>query len=62
MSVLILYSLNAIVVYLFSDWILRMIEKRRGEVMKQRWFVFFVIFLVLIVTTNAIWTNVLAPA
>ena len=62
MSVLILYSLNAIVVYLFSDWILRMIEKRRGEVMKQRWLVFFAIFLVLIVTTHAIWKNVLAPA
>jgi len=62
MSVLILYSLNAIVVYLFSDWILRMIEKRRGEVMKQRWLVFSAIFLVLIVTTHAIWKNVLAPA
>lgn len=61
MSELILFTLNAIVVYLFSDWLLRMIEKRRGEVMKQRQVVFFVIFLVLIMSTFAILKNVLAP-
>lgn len=61
MSELIIFTLNAIMVYLLSDWILRMIEKRRGEVLKQRWFVFFVIFLVLIATSFAILKNVLAP-
>jgi chromate transport protein ChrA len=47
MSDLILFSLNAIVVYLLSDWILRLVERQRGAVLKQRQIVFFVIFLVL---------------
>ena len=42
MSELILFTLNAIVVYLVSDWLVREIEKRRGGVMKQRQVVFFV--------------------
>ena len=44
MSELVLFTLNAIVIYLLSDWILRVIEKRRGAVIKQRQIVFFVIF------------------
>ena len=47
MSELILFTLNAIVIYLVSDWLVRTIEKRRGEVMKQRQIVFFAIFLLL---------------
>jgi len=47
MSELILFTLNAIVIYLLSDWLVRQIEKRRGAVLKQRQIVFFVIFLVL---------------
>ena len=47
MSELILFTLNAIVIYLVSDWLLRLIEKRRGKVMKQRQIVFFAIFLLL---------------
>jgi len=47
MSELILFSLNAIVIYLLSDWLVRLIEKRRGKALKQRQVVFFVIFLVL---------------
>ena len=47
MSELILFSLNAIVIYLVSDWLVRLIEKRRGQVIKQRQIVFFAIFLVL---------------
>ena len=47
MSELILFSLNAIVIYLVSDWLVRLIEKRRGQVLKQRQVVFFVIFLAL---------------
>jgi hypothetical protein len=42
---LILFTLNGIVVYLLSDWIVRLIEKRRGEALKQRQIIFFVIFL-----------------
>ena len=47
MSDLILFSLNAILVYLLSDWILRLVERKRGAVIKQRQIVFFVIFLAL---------------
>lgn len=61
MSDLILFTLNGIVVYLLSDWILRVIEKRRGEVLKQRQVVFFFIFLVLIMISFAIIRNLLAP-
>jgi len=61
MSELILFTLNAIVVYIFADWLLRMIEKRRGAVLKQRWLVFFVIFLVLIMTTSTVIQNFVAP-
>ena len=47
MSDLILFTLNAIVIYLVSDWLVRLIEKRRGEVLKQRQVIFFAIFLTL---------------
>ena len=47
MSDLILFTLNAIVIYLVSDWLVRLIEKRRGAVLKQRQILFFVIFLTL---------------
>jgi len=47
MSDLILFSLNAIVIYLLADWLVRLVEKRRGAVLKQRQVLFFVIFLVL---------------
>jgi len=44
---ILLFTLVAIVIYLVSDWIIRMIETRRGGVLKQRQVVFFAIFLVL---------------
>ena len=44
---ILLFTLNVIFVYLFSDWLVRQIERRRGEALKQRQVVFFVIFLVL---------------
>lgn len=47
MSELVLFTLNAIVIYLVSDWLVRLIEKRRGAVIKQRQIIFFAIFLVL---------------
>jgi hypothetical protein len=46
-SELILFTLNAIVIYLVADRLVRMIERRRGGVMPQRQIVFFVIFLAL---------------
>ena len=59
MSELILFSLNAIVIYLVSDWLVRVIEQRRGGVLKQRQVVFFVIFLVLAMTSFQILRNLL---
>lgn len=47
MSELILFTLNAIVIYLVADRLVRLIEQRRGAVLKQRQVVFFVIFLAL---------------
>ncbi len=45
MPELLIFTLNAIVIYLVSDWLVRQIEKRRGEAIKQRQIIFFVIFL-----------------
>ena len=61
MSELIIFTLNAAVVYLASDWLVRLIEKRRGAVMKQRQIVFFVIFLVLVLTSFQLLQNLLGP-
>jgi predicted PurR-regulated permease PerM len=41
------FTANAIIIYLLTDWIVRTIETRRGQVLKQRQAVFFVIILVL---------------
>jgi hypothetical protein len=61
MSDLILFTLNAIVIYLLSDWIVKLIEKRRGKVLKQRQVVFFGVFLVLALTSFQILKNLLTP-
>ncbi len=45
MTDLVLFTLNAIVIYLVADWLVRLIEKRRGGIIKQRQVIFFVIFL-----------------
>ena len=44
---ILLFTLVAIVIYLVSDWAIRMIEVRRGEVLKNRQVIFFAIFLVM---------------
>ena len=51
MMEIVLFTLNAIVIYLLSDWIIRLIEARRGEALKNRQIVFFVIFLSLALVT-----------
>jgi len=48
---ILLFTLVAIVIYLVSDWIIRMIEARRGEALKQRQVIFFAVFLVLALVT-----------
>ncbi len=45
MMEILIFTLNAIVIYLLADWIVRVLERRKGEVLKQRQVVFFVIFL-----------------
>lgn len=44
---ILIFTLNAVVIYLISDWMIRQIEQRRGEALKQRQAVFFIVFLVL---------------
>lgn len=51
MTEILLFTLNAIVIYLVADWIIRVIESRKGEVLKQRQIWFFVIFLSLALVT-----------
>ena len=46
-----IFTLNAVLVYIFSDWLLRTIERRLGRVLKQRQAIFFIIFLVLIMVS-----------
>lgn len=45
---IVVFTANAIVIYLLADWILKLVEKRRGEVLKNRGLIFFVVFLPLI--------------
>ena len=48
---ILVFTLNAILVYLFSDWLVRQLEQRRGAAFKQRQVAFFVIFLALILAS-----------
>jgi hypothetical protein len=50
------------VIYLVSDWIVKLIEKRRGKALKQRQVVFFAVFLVLALSSFQLLQNLLAPA
>jgi len=47
MMEIVLFTLNAIIIYLLADWIIRAIETRKGEALKNRQIVFFAVFLVL---------------
>lgn len=61
MSELILFTLNAVVIYLVADRLVRMIERRRGAALKQRQVVFFVIFLVLALVSFRLMQMLLGP-
>jgi len=43
------FTITAVLLYVFSDWLLRKIETKRGEPLPNRSLVFFVIILVLAV-------------
>jgi predicted PurR-regulated permease PerM len=60
MSDLIVFTLNAIVIYLLADWLVRVLERRRGEALKQRQVVFFVIFLCLALVSFAVLRRIVA--
>lgn len=44
---ILVFAINAVVIYLLADWLLKQLEKRRGEVFAQRQVIFFFIFLLL---------------
>jgi len=45
MMEIVVFTLNAIVVYLVADWIIRAMERKKGSAIKNRQVIFFVIFL-----------------
>jgi len=45
------YTLAGLILYVLSDWILGQVEKLRGERFEQRSLIFFVIILVLALTS-----------
>lgn len=61
MTEILIFTLNAIFIYLFSDWIIRTIEEKRGEVLKQRQVVFFVVFLILALVSFQVLRSVFGP-
>lgn len=60
MSEILLFTVNAIVVYLIADWIVRMLETKKGEVLKNRQVVFFVVFLTLALVSFKVLRTLLA--
>ncbi len=44
---ILLFTLNAIIIYLLADWIIRTLEKKKGQALKNRQIIFFVVFLAL---------------
>ena len=58
----VLYTVTAILLYVVSDWILKKLEQRRGELLPNRSLVFFAIILVLSLTVFAGLQRVLPKA
>ena len=48
---ILMFTLNAVVIYLLADWIIRTFESKKGEVLKNRQIIFFVVFLALALTS-----------
>jgi hypothetical protein len=55
------YTIVAIVLYLASDWILNLIERRVGKRLEYRSIIFFVIISVLAVTSFSFIEKVMTP-
>jgi hypothetical protein len=45
MMEIVVFTLNAIVVYLLADWFIRVMERKKGSALKNRQVIFFVVFL-----------------
>ena len=45
---IILFAVVAIAVYVLADWIVLLLEKRRGEALANRQIIFFIVFFALI--------------
>ena len=59
MEQVLIFTIVAVGLYFLSDWIIRLIEQQRGEPLANRSLVFFVIILVLSVTSFQIIQRVL---
>lgn len=62
MTELVLFTLNAVVIYVLADALLRLVERRRGGALPQRQVIFFVIFLTLALISFAALRQLLGPA
>ena len=51
MMEIIIFTLNGIVIYLLSDWILKLIERKRSKSFENRSVAFFFVFLPLILVS-----------
>ena len=47
MMEIVVFTLNAIVIYLLADWIIRTFERKKGKALKNRQVIFFAVFLAL---------------
>ena len=55
MMEIVVFTLNAIVIYLLADWIIRLIEKKKGDALKNRQVIFFLVFFALaLISFNAL--------
>ncbi len=57
---IVLFTITAIALYAFSDWVVRRIETARGGVMKNRSLVFFAIITPLALLSFALIRHLLA--
>jgi preprotein translocase subunit SecE len=60
MMEIIVFTLNAILIYLLADWVIRAIEQKKGEVLKHRQVIFFVVFLSLALISFNVLRTILA--
>ncbi len=59
MTEILVFTLNAIVIYLLADWIIRALENKKGKALKNRQVVFFVVFLALALISFNVLKNLL---